>query len=90
MLNQKIFGLTQFASDQFIFSPFRYLFQIFLLVILFGLFHGIVFLPVVLSLIGPPSYNEGPDVIKTPACEKLVDGFDNADARKKTGIEEDC
>lgn len=31
--------------------------QIFLLVILFGVFHGVVFLPVVLSIVGPQSYS---------------------------------
>lgn len=39
--------------------------QIFLLVILFGLFHGVVFLPVVLSLIGPDAYitkDDGPSI----------------------------
>lgn len=39
--------------------------KIFLLVILFGLFHGVVFLPVVLSLIGPDAYitkEEGPNI----------------------------
>jgi hypothetical protein len=30
--------------------------QIFFLVVLFGLFHGLVFLPVLLSIIGPPPY----------------------------------
>lgn len=32
--------------------------QIFLLVVIFGLFFGIVFLPVVLSLIGPKAYKQ--------------------------------
>jgi len=31
-------------------------FQIFLLVVLFGLFYGTIFLPVLLSLIGPEPY----------------------------------
>lgn len=35
---------------------FKSFFKIFLLVILFGLFHGLAFLPVVLSLIGPNAY----------------------------------
>lgn len=35
---------------------FKSFFKIFLLVILFGLFHGLAFLPVVLSLIGPKAY----------------------------------
>ncbi|KAF7285020.1 hypothetical protein GWI33_012334 [Rhynchophorus ferrugineus] len=40
-------------SDVYTFQTF---FKIFLLVIIFGLFHGIVFLPVVLSWIGPKPY----------------------------------
>lgn len=36
---------------------FKAFFKIFLLVILYGLFHGLVLLPVVLSLIGPQPYN---------------------------------
>lgn len=35
---------------------FQSFFKIFFLVILFGLFHGLAFLPVVLSLIGPKAY----------------------------------
>ncbi|XP_059611969.1 patched domain-containing protein 3-like [Phlebotomus argentipes] len=41
------------TSKAYIFTSF---FKIFLLVILFGLFHGIVFLPVILSIVGPPPY----------------------------------
>lgn len=37
---------------------FQSFFKIFLLVILFGLFHGLIFLPVILSLIGPKAYKE--------------------------------
>lgn len=36
---------------------FKAFFKIFLLVILYGLFHGLVLLPVILSLIGPQPYN---------------------------------
>ena len=38
-------------SKSFVFQVF---FKIFFLVVVFGLFHGLVFLPVVLSFIGPP------------------------------------
>ncbi|XP_072023872.1 patched domain-containing protein 3-like isoform X2 [Amphiura filiformis] len=41
------------ASNSYIFTTF---FKIFLLVVIFGLFHGLVFLPVILSLIGPSPY----------------------------------
>lgn len=36
---------------------YRTFFKIFLLVILLGLFHGLVLLPVILSLVGPPPYS---------------------------------
>lgn len=29
------------------------------MVVLFGLFHGVIFLPVILSLLGPPNEEEG-------------------------------
>lgn len=41
-------------SDAYTFKAF---FKIFLLVVLYGLFHGLILLPVVLSLIGPQPYN---------------------------------
>ena len=46
------FLLLQFCSSQ---TPLhlRFFFKIFFLVVVFGLYHGLVFLPVVLSLIGP-------------------------------------
>jgi len=40
-------------SDSHVFSTF---FKIFLLVVVFGLFHGLVFLPVLLALVGPAAY----------------------------------
>ncbi|XP_058455375.1 NPC intracellular cholesterol transporter 1-like [Malaya genurostris] len=36
---------------------YRTFFKIFLLVIFLGLFHGLVLLPVILSIVGPPPYN---------------------------------
>lgn len=49
-----LLGLAMLSfSDAYTFKAF---FKIFLLVILFGLFHGIVFLPVILSVTGPPPY----------------------------------
>ena len=41
------------GSRSHVFSSF---FKIFFLVVTFGLFHGLIFLPVILSLIGPSSY----------------------------------
>ena len=41
------------TSKSYVFKTF---FKIFFLVVSFGLFHGMVFLPVVLSLIGPKPY----------------------------------
>ncbi|XP_066996696.1 patched domain-containing protein 3 isoform X2 [Anabrus simplex] len=42
-------------SESYIFVSF---FKIFLLVVCFGLFHGVVFLPVILSVIGPAPYQK--------------------------------
>jgi len=36
-------------------------FQVFFLVITFGLYHGLVFFPVLLSLIGPSAYQHSED-----------------------------
>eukprot|EP00095_Tigriopus_kingsejongensis_P000432 maker-scaffold171_size289870-snap-gene-1.38 protein:Tk00432 transcript:maker-scaffold171_size289870-snap-gene-1.38-mRNA-1 annotation:"conserved hypothetical protein" len=41
------------ASDSHVFSSF---FRIFFLVVIFGLFHGLIFLPILLSVIGPKPY----------------------------------
>ena len=43
-------------------------FKIFFLVVSFGLFHGIVFLPVVLCLIGPKTYTINNEI----DCDKVV------------------
>jgi len=42
-------------SDAYTFKSF---FKIFFLIIVFGLFHGVVLLPVILSLVGPKSYEK--------------------------------
>lgn len=42
-------------STSYVFIAF---FRIFFLVILFGLWHGLIMLPVILSIIGPPSLRE--------------------------------
>merc|ERR1712141_97164 len=42
------------TSDSYIFGTF---FKLFFLVIVFGLFHGLVFLPALLGLIGPSAYS---------------------------------
>lgn len=39
------------------FFHLKRIFQIFTTVVIFGLFHGLVFLPVILSLIGPEPYD---------------------------------
>ena len=56
------------GSDSHVFSVF---FRIFLLVIIFGLFHGLILLPVLLSFIGPASYdNATPVNIESVSSEK--------------------
>lgn len=42
-----------------------------MLVILFGLFHGIIFLPVILSIIGPEPYQTNEQLEFDLAAEKL-------------------
>ena len=51
------------GSESHVFSVF---FRIFLLVIIFGLFHGLLLLPVLLSLVGPAPYDNA-----KPAVENL-------------------
>ena len=59
------------GSDSHVFSVF---FRIFLLVIIFGLFHGLILLPVMLSLIGPSPYNNAtPAVTEKEFSEKKRD-----------------
>lgn len=50
---------------------FQSFFKIFLLVIVFGLFNGLMFLPAVLSLIGPAAYRKKEEVEKTPEAIEL-------------------
>lgn len=59
------------TSDSYIFSTF---FKIFFLVIVFGLFHGIVFLPVILSLVGPKAYLLESSVTKIDPEKDAVNG----------------
>uniref|UniRef100_A0A1B0CNT4 Putative conserved plasma membrane protein n=1 Tax=Lutzomyia longipalpis TaxID=7200 RepID=A0A1B0CNT4_LUTLO len=49
---------------------FQAFFKIFLLVIIFGLFHGIVFLPVILSIVGPAPYvqTQRPTIVANGNC----------------------
>ncbi|XP_065087008.1 NPC intracellular cholesterol transporter 1-like [Ochlerotatus camptorhynchus] len=50
-----ILSLSMLSGSQA--YTYRTFFKIFLLVILLGLFHGLVLLPVILSLVGPPPYS---------------------------------
>ena len=61
------------ASDYY---PFVVFFKVFLLVVVFGLFHGLVFLPVMLALVGPshladPDSTHQSDHINKIELEKL-------------------
>lgn len=57
-------------------------FQIFVLVILFGLFNGLVFLPVVLGIIGPKS-SENEVVAEEEALTKVND--DKSEVKASNG-----
>ncbi|XP_028177480.1 patched domain-containing protein 3-like [Ostrinia furnacalis] len=50
---------------------FKSFFKIFFLVIVFGLFNGLMFLPVVLSLIGPDAYRKKEETEKQPEAMEL-------------------
>ena len=52
------FSLFVYLSLMF---TFFVLFQLFFLVVVFGMFHGLVYLPVLLSLIGPNPYTSTHD-----------------------------
>lgn len=68
-------------------------FQIFFLVTLFGLFHGVVFLPVVLSLVGPEPYNHGDEVSRTPKsviANEIGNGSEDVKTLKNLLSAEDC
>ena len=54
------------GSESHVFSVF---FRIFLLVIIFGLFHGLILLPVVLSFIGPGSYDNAKPAASSIQCD---------------------
>ena len=54
------------GSESYVFSTF---FSIFLLVIIFGLYHGLILLPVLLSLIGPSPYDSEVKGDLTPVKE---------------------
>ena len=56
------FVLLAFSKSQ----TFLVFFKVFSLVVVFGLFHGLIFLPVVLSLIGPESQHWDDDIGKEP------------------------
>jgi len=60
------------GSKSHVFSSF---FKIFFLVVLFGLFNGLLVLPVMLSWIGPPSYND--HKIKENSEEELKEPLSN-------------
>ena len=51
--------------------------QVFLCVVFYGLFHGLCYLPVLLSLIGPSPYNSSEDDTKqSPSSSKPDDSTD--------------
>ncbi|XP_032971627.1 protein patched homolog 2 isoform X6 [Rhinolophus ferrumequinum] len=66
-----LLGLLMLAGSNFDFIV-RYFFMVLTLLTLLGLLHGLVLLPVLLSILGPPPeviqmYKESPEVLSTPA-----------------------
>ena len=56
------------ASDYY---PFVVFFKVFLLVVVFGLFHGLVFLPVILALVGPSHMSDEQSHLPTDHINKI-------------------
>lgn len=54
--------------------------QIFFLVVVFGLYHGLIFLPVLLSLVGPREYKAQPKTLR-PRQIKASTGVDVINVR---------
>lgn len=59
-------------SDQYIFKSF---FKIFTLIMIFGLYNGVVFLPVMLSWIGPKPYTSHKPIVQSDNNEMTVVAF---------------
>lgn len=57
------------ASESYVFKTF---FKVFFLVVMFGMFHGLVFLPVILSLLGPAPYAVHENALKINKTEGTV------------------
>jgi len=79
------------ASTSYIFRTF---FKVFFLVVLFGLFNGLVFLPVVLSLIGPQPHGNKTDatacisdvVIENKSANKIEMNSNMSPENKDAGV----
>ncbi|XP_037355508.1 protein patched homolog 2 isoform X2 [Talpa occidentalis] len=68
-----LLGLLMLAGSNFDFIV-RYFFVVLTVLTLLGLFHGLVLLPVLLSILGPPPevvqmYKENPEVLSSPATQ---------------------
>lgn len=76
------------TSEAYTFQTF---FKIFLLVVVFGLFHGIVFLPVILSMIGPMPYDfsEKPKKFienEMISCKLAIEGSEEVQSLNKSDV----
>merc|ERR1712154_35881 len=64
------------GSSSFIFQTF---FKVFFSVVLFGLYHGLVFLPVLLSYIGPAAHEHSEALqSNSPSKQKRIEDGDKA------------
>lgn len=87
-----LFAVAMLAhSEAYTFQAF---FKIFLLVVVFGLFHGVVFLPVVLSLVGPSPYvrkdeddNKRPNGTKMTPQASLMEEYEAVSFINGTSVE---
>lgn len=64
---------------------FRVLFQTFFLTVILGLAHGMILLPVMLSLVGPAPYNNNPPEDKMGAAANKIGNAEATEANKAIG-----
>lgn len=69
------------TAQSYVFQTF---FKIFFLVVVFGVFHGLVFLPVVLSLIGPGTVNKEHSISPVTPITRVASAWEGKGTKPKT------